>query len=62
MSLIDIKAVKEQAAAEFTKERTDAIKKKLIAQMRVVEQARQVLRAEEMKMADLEAQVADGTL
>jgi hypothetical protein len=62
MSLIDIKAIKEQANAEFAKERTEAIKKKLIAQMRVVDQARQVLRGEEMKLADLEAQAVDGTL
>lgn len=62
MSLIDIKSVKEEAAKEFAKERMDKAKAALIKQMRVVELARQTLRAEELKLADIEAQIADGTL
>ena len=62
MSLIDIKAVKAEAAAEFAKEAGDKAKGQLKAQMRAVENARKVLRAEELKLADLEAQIADGTL
>lgn len=62
MSLIDIKSVKEEAAKEFAKERTEKAKGALIKQMRVVELARQTLRAEELKLADIETQIADGTL
>jgi hypothetical protein len=62
MSLIDIKSVKEEAAKEFAKERTEKAKAALIKQMRVVELARQTLRAEELKLADIETQIADGTL
>ena len=60
--MIDIKAVKEEAAKEFAKERQDKAKLALVRQMRVVEQARQALRAEELKLADIEAQIEDGTL
>lgn len=60
--LIDIKKVKQEAQAEINKERADAAKKRLVNQMRVVELARQVVRAEEMKLADIEAQITDGTL
>lgn len=60
--MIDIKKVKADALAEITKERTDKAKNALIRQMRVVEQAEQVLRAEKLKLADIEAQIADGTL
>lgn len=59
--MFDIKKVKEEARAEIVKERTDAAKKKLVNQMRVVEGARTILRAEELKLADIEAQIADGT-
>lgn len=62
MSLIDIKAVKEEAAKEFAKERTEKAKAALIKQMRVVELARQTLRAEELKLDDIERQIAEGTL
>ncbi len=60
--MIDIKKVKADALAEITKERTDKAKNALVRQMRVVEQAEQVLRAEKLKLADIEAQIADGTL
>lgn len=62
MSLIDIKAVKDEAAKEFAKERTEKAKAALIKQMRVVELARQTLRAEELKLDDIERQIAEGTL
>lgn len=60
--MIDIKAVKEQAAKEVQAEKTAKAVGALKGQMRVVENARQVLRAEELKLADIEAQIADGTL
>lgn len=60
--MIDIKAVKEQAAAEFQKEKTEKAKAALVKQMRVVEQCKTVLRGEELKLADIEQQIADGTL
>ncbi len=62
MSLIDIKAVKDEAAKEFAKERTEKAKAALIKQMRVVELAKQTLRAEELKLDDIERQIAEGTL
>lgn len=61
MSLIDIKAVKDQAAKEISEERGKKAKDALVRQMRVVEAAKQVVRAEELKQADLEQQIADGT-
>lgn len=60
-NLIDIKSIKEEAQIEMRKERGEKAKRALIAQMRVVENAKQVVRAEEMKLADIEAQIADGT-
>lgn len=60
--MIDIKAVKAEAQKEFAKERTEKAKAALIRQMRVVEQAEQALRAEKLKLADIEQQIADGTL
>lgn len=60
--MIDIKAVKAEAAKEFAKERTEKAKAALIRQMRVVDTAKQALRAEELKLADIEQQIADGTL
>lgn len=60
--MIDIKKVKDEAQAEFTKEKTEKAKAALIRQMRVVEQARTILRGEELKLADIEQQITDGTL
>jgi len=60
--MIDIKAVKEQAAKEFAVEQGDKAKKALVAQMRVVETAKKILRSEELKLQDLERQITDGTL
>lgn len=62
MALIDIKAVKEEAAKQIAEETSKKAKDALVRQMRVVEAARQALRAEELKLADIEAQIADGTL
>lgn len=62
MSMIDIKAVKAEAAKQISDERAAKAKSALVAQMRVVERAKEVLRAEEMKLADIEAQITDGTL
>jgi hypothetical protein len=60
-TLFDIKSIKEEAQIEMRKERGEKAKKALISQMRIVEAAKQVVRAEEMKLADIEAQIADGT-
>jgi len=62
IKMIDIKAVKEQAAKEFAVEQGDKAKKALVAQMRVVETAKKILRSEELKLQDLERQITDGTL
>lgn len=62
MALIDIKAVKDAATAEIREELVKKATKALTAQMRVVELARQALKAEEMKLADIERQIEDGTL
>jgi len=60
--MIDIKKVKEEAAKQFREETTKKATEQLVKQMRIVEQARQVLRAEELKLADIESQIEDGTL
>lgn len=59
--MFDINAVEKEAQAEINKEKIDKAKRALMAQMRQVEQARQVLRAEELKLADLKVQISDGT-
>lgn len=61
MSAIDIAAVEAEARAEINAEATGKAKNALKHQMRVVETARQVLRAEELKLQDIKAQIADGT-
>jgi hypothetical protein len=60
-ALFDIKAVRDQAAKEIADERVKKAKDALVKQMRVVAAAQAVVRAEEMKQADLEQQIADGT-
>lgn len=62
MSLIDIKAVKAEAEKEIRDATIKKAKDALVGQMRVVERAKQVLRGEELKLADIERQIADGTL
>lgn len=61
-ALIDIKAVKAAAAKEIAGESAEKAKTALIAQMRRVETAKQMLRAEETKLADLEQRIEDGQL
>lgn len=61
MSLIDIKAVEQEAQATINKERADKAKGVLLKQMRAVEAAREVLRGEELKLADVKRQIEDGT-
>lgn len=60
--MIDIKAIKEQARKEMQQELADKAKIAIVRQLRVVETAKQILRAEEAKLADIEQQVGDGTL
>lgn len=60
--MIDIKSIEDEAAAEIAAERSAKAKNAMKTQMRVVEAAKQVLRAEELKLADIKAQIADGTL
>lgn len=59
--MIDIKAVKQEAAAEVAKEKAEKAKGLLKAQMRTVALAEQVVANEKRKLADLEAAIADGT-
>lgn len=60
--MIDIKAVKAEASKMISEENTKKARDALVRQLRVVESAKQILRAEEMKLKDIEAQIADGTL
>lgn len=59
--MFDIKSVKEEAAAEVSKERTEKAKAMLKAQMRVVANASQIVANEKRKLADIEASIAEGT-
>lgn len=60
--LINIDAVKKEAMLEINEERVKKAKQRLIAQLRVIENAEQILRAEKIKLADIEQQISDGTL
>jgi len=60
--MIDIKAVKEEARKAIAEETMKKARDALVRQLRVVESARQILRAEEMKLKDIETQIEDGTL
>ena len=60
--MIDIDAIKKEATKQINDEKTAKAKTALVAQMRVVERAREVLRGEEMKLKDIEAQILDGSL
>lgn len=62
MSLIDIKAIKAEAAKQIAEELGKKAKDALVRQMRLVAAAEDVVRAEKLKLADIEAQIADGTL
>jgi hypothetical protein len=60
--MIDIKAIKEEARKDMMKEQAEKTKSMIVKQFRVVELARAVLRAEELKLTDIEQQIDDGTL
>jgi phage gp46-like protein len=60
-SLIDINAVKAKALKEISDEAGKKATDALVRQLRIVAAAEQVVRAEKLKQADLEAQIADGT-
>jgi hypothetical protein len=61
MALIDIKAIQAAAAKEINDERSAKAKTTLVNQMRIVARAEDVVRAEKLKLADIEAQITDGT-
>lgn len=60
MAVIDISSVQKQAEEEFRKEREDEAKKRLKAQMKVVEDCRIALKNEERKLEDIMTAIADG--
>jgi hypothetical protein len=60
--MINIQQVEAEAAKQIADEATKKAKDALVRQLRVVETAKQVLRAETMKLEDIKAQIADGTL
>lgn len=62
MSIIDIKAIKAEAAKAINDEVVKKAKDQLISQMRAVDHARRILRAEELKLADLEARIGEGSV
>ena len=62
MSAIDIAAIKAEANKQLNEEATKKAKDALVRQMRVVAAAEDVVRAEKLKLADIEAQIADCTL
>jgi hypothetical protein len=59
---LNLDEIKKAAAEQVTKERTDRAKTAYIKQLRVVESAKEALKAEEMKLADIEQQILDGTI
>lgn len=62
MSIIDIAAVEAEANKVISEERSKRARDALVKQLRVVDQAEQVLRAERLKLEDIKTQIADGTL
>lgn len=60
--MIDINAVEKEAEAQIREEQSNKAKGALVAQMRRVAVAEQNLTAEKLKLADIKAQIADGTL
>lgn len=62
MSLIDIQAVKAEAEKQVREEATKSATNALVAQMRRVQDAERNLNAQKLILADIEAQIADGTL
>jgi hypothetical protein len=62
MSLIDIGALKNSVAKKINEEQFKKAEEALLKQMRAVEAAKAVLRAEELKLADIEQQIQDGQI
>ena len=61
MSAIDLKSIEQQALKEINEEVTKRAKEALVSQMRRVQSARDVLRAEELKLEDLKARISEGS-
>jgi anti-sigma28 factor (negative regulator of flagellin synthesis) len=61
MSLINIKAIEAEALKEISQEKADKAKKALVAKLRQLEAARQVVRNMEHEVADLKESIADGS-
>lgn len=59
--MIDIKAVKEQAAKEVTEEAQKKAVTALKGKMRALSDARQIVKNIEREIADLEASLEDGS-
>lgn len=62
MALIDVGALKNSVAKKINEEQFKKAEEMLLRQMRAVESAKAVLKAEEMKLADIEQQIADGQI
>lgn len=60
--MFDINKVEKEAQEQIAKEREQKARDVLIKQMRSVETAKAVLRAEELKLQDIKAQIAEGSL
>jgi hypothetical protein len=61
MSLIDIDAVKAEAAKEINKERTDKAKAALVKRMRELAAAEDVVKNIKRAIDDLEQSIVDGS-
>lgn len=62
MALIDVGALKNSVAKKINEEQFKKAEEMLLRQMRAVESAKAVLKAEELKLADIEQQIADGQI
>lgn len=61
-ALFDIDAVKAAAAKELLDERVAAAKKALLTQLRIIAAAEAVVTREKLKLADIEAQITEGSI
>lgn len=59
--MFDIKALEEEAQAEFTAEKTARLKAALKSKMRELDAARAVVRNMERELDDLKQSIADGS-
>jgi hypothetical protein len=55
-------SIREQAEQEVAKEKAEKAKRQMVGVLREIDAAEAVVKALRMKLADLEQQVADGTL